>query len=194
MNMTETENSYPMPITKQTIAFIGVQSSIGPAIAAGVCTENYRLLLFDEDPGELQILRNQICSIYNDADVEIIACKHSASWQADIIILSAPESQAESICEKIRDVALQKIVIAVSGQSAEKESDTLESVLPYSKIVKITALAPGTDIQKEKPGDEGKEVMLTSQNPESLEKGTELVIAAGYKPLISESSQHLIRT
>lgn len=118
--------------TNTTIAIIG-QTPLATTLSKG----NYRLLLFG---GECE-------------DGEIMDCPIEASWEADIILLTAP---VEVFADKIRQVAIQKIVL--SNGSLE----TLQTLLPHSKVVKFSNLSLERRVM-DITGDDGEALYATAE-------------------------------
>jgi predicted dinucleotide-binding enzyme len=48
-------------------------------------------------------------------DVEAIDCQRDASWEADIIVIAVPDNSLKELTDRIKDVAIGKIVISLSG-------------------------------------------------------------------------------
>ena len=129
-----------MPTTT-TIAIIG-KTPLVHALAKG----RYRLLLFGGE-GE---------------EGELMDCPVEASWEADIIVLAA---QAEEMAEKIRAVAVQKIVL--SNGSLE----VLQTLLPHSKVVQFSNISP-----------EQRMIDITASDSEALFATAELLRSVSFFP------------
>ncbi|PAU94801.1 NADP oxidoreductase [Aliifodinibius salipaludis] len=185
-----------MPITKQTIAIIGAGGNMGSAIAKGIAGGNYRLLLFDRDPDQLESLIEKIQQDHPNADVVPIDCAHECSWEADIIILAVPHQAEKEIADKIRDVATQKIVISIANPVEEDfsklttTSDTsaaeeLQEWLPHSKVIKAFNTTFAADFQQ--PIIDGKQAdaFIAGNEKEALQSVIELVETVGFNPIIA---------
>lgn len=168
-----------MPITKQSIAIIGIHSEIAPAIAKAICTANYRLLLFGENESQIKALAGDIRSIASRADVEILNCSHMACWEADMIILSAGDDELGEIIGKIKDVATQKIVLRISGRPGLNGLEDLETRLPHSKTAEIMADHPAGTVDQQSR----RQVKVRARDSGALNMAMELVTAAGYGPV-----------
>ncbi|WP_069132973.1 NAD(P)-binding domain-containing protein [Rhodohalobacter halophilus] len=158
-----------MPITKQTIAIIGAGGDLGSALAKGIISGNYRLLLFGT---KLDSLAETIYTEHPKAEVKIMDCAYECSWEADIIILDIPKANEKEIAEKIHNVAIQKIVMHIDGNVDEDSpivSDRLQSRLPYSKIV--TVLKQGLMPR----------VIISGDDQDALHNISELLKTAGFK-------------
>lgn len=101
--------------TKQTIAIIGAGGIRGSAIAGCMAGGNYRLLLFDSNPEQLDSLKEKILRFQLNADLELMNCPHESSWEADLIILAVPHEAEKALADKIREVATQKIVVSIAN-------------------------------------------------------------------------------
>ncbi|WP_343304322.1 hypothetical protein AAHN97_22360 [Chitinophaga niabensis] len=118
--------------TTTTIAIIG-KTPLAQTLSKG----GYRILLFG---GECK-------------EGELMDCPIEASWEADIIVLAA---QPEEMAEKIRAVAVQKIVL--SNGSLE----TWQTLLPHSKVVAFSNLSPAQRVINIS-GDDGEALYTTAE-------------------------------
>lgn len=185
-----------MPITKQTIAIIGAGGNMGSAIAKSIAGGNYRLLLFDRKPEQLDSLHEKILQIHPKAELEPMNCPHESSWEADIIILAVPHEAEKELADRIRDVATQKIVISIANPVNEdfdglttkpdtSAAEKLQEWLPNSKVVKTFNTTFAADF--EQPVIDGKQVdaFITGNDEQAIQSVTELVETAGFNPLIA---------
>ncbi len=183
-----------MSITKQTIAIIGAGGNMGSAIAKQIADGNYRLLLFDTEVDELEVLKKDIQQETTEAEVEIMHCAHDCSWEADIIILAVPHEVEKKLANAIRDVATQKIVVSISNPSGEEvnkllvesESSTAEKLqqwLPHSKVVK--AFNTNFAANFEQPVIDGQQAdsFIAGNDEEALQEVAELIETAGFNPI-----------
>jgi 8-hydroxy-5-deazaflavin:NADPH oxidoreductase len=182
--------------TKQTIAIMGATGKMGSAIAKSLAKGNYRLLLFTENKNKLKELEKQIKSVYENADVEAIACSYTASWEADIIIAAIPYAAEKEIADKIREVANQKIVISIANPLNDtydglltspdtSAAEELQKLLPHSKIIKAFNTTFAADFSQ--PVIDGKraDAFIAGNDEEALETVSELVKMAGFNPIIA---------
>ncbi|WP_069131206.1 NAD(P)-binding domain-containing protein [Rhodohalobacter halophilus] len=168
-----------MPITKQTVAIIGSKSILGVSIAKGLCSENYKLLLFDEDDTFAGQLSDQICAEIEGAEVEVIECQHMACWEADVVVIANPVNDINRLSEKIREVATQKIVAVLLKETDLQQLELVERGFPHSKVVGVI------------PSDYDKEsVQLMTKHTRALRTVKEMVEKAGFKPLLKELKPH----
>ncbi len=170
-----------MPITKQTISIIGATHPVARQIALGICTNNYRLLLFDEDTEAAIDLALQIKAAHHQADTEAVSCQHIASWEADIIIFAIPPTVMVYAAEKIRAVAVQKTVLIISNQKESEPGQSMEQLLPHSKIVFLN------DAGNLRNGQTG--VQIHSRCSEALETAASLVMSSRLVLTVSHMPQ-----
>lgn len=164
-----------MPITKQTIAIIGSSSIMGTAIAKGLCSENYKLLLFDKDDTKSDHLIDELCSEVENADVEVIECQHMASWEADIIVITNDYNDLREVSIKIRDVSTQKIIVVILRNNGLDQLEWVESYFPHSKVVGIIP----SDVTSDS-------VQLMTKHPRALNIVKEMAEQAGFDPILKE--------
>lgn len=161
-----------MPITQQTIAIIGAGKGLGFTLAKGATAGNYRLLLFDKETKHLDSLKAAIYKEHPKAEVKVMNCAYECSWEADIIILDTPKADEVEIAEMIHDVATQKIVVTIADFNEQvnlNTADRLETMLPYTKIVKVFK-------HESKP-----RVIISGDDQDALHNISELLKTAGYK-------------
>ena len=128
---------------KKTIAIIGAADNNDGAIARSLAKDNYRLLLIGQDINKLAYLANGIIASVPSAEIDTMDCAFNGCWEADIIILDMPYPAQKEIAEKIRDVATGKTVISICNGMHQtptaKEPGALQEILPYSKVLHLTA-------------------------------------------------------
>src|SRR5690606_15485174 len=133
--------------TKSTIAIIGSTGNMGSAIAKSLAKGHNRLLLFGRDEAKLTTLQNDIRTLNNDADAEVIGCPRDASWEADIVILAVAYTAEAAVAEEIKPYVTQKIVISIAnpmngtfdGMVTPADSSAaqeLQRLLPDAQVVK----------------------------------------------------------
>ncbi|QMW00887.1 NAD(P)-binding domain-containing protein [Spirosoma foliorum] len=170
---------------KSTIAFIG-SGNLGTELATRLVNSAYRLLIFDQHLAKSQLLVNQLLTVTPTAEVEAIDCPTNASWEADIIVLAVPELSKKEVADRIRDVAVCKIVISLYTPLHDEESRHFESTaiyvgeelqqrLPNSKVVNVIIM-----------GEERTDAFLISTHPEALITVSTLIQNAGLNPIVAE--------
>ena len=178
---------------KKTIAIIGATGNVGSAIAKRFSSTNYRLLLVSDEPEQLNALEAQLNECSVKAEVESLTCEREASWEADIIIVAAPAKQGKEIAEKIREVAIGKIVVSISqpangqrniaGSGSASHAEELQQLLPYSKIVKTYHTALALDQQACKTNCNDADAFIAGNNGAAVDTVAELVKNAGLNPV-----------
>lgn len=161
-----------MPITKQTITFIGMQNAILTAVAREAFKGNYRILLCDHDKKWMRFLLNDIEMSGITADLETLHCSRLASWESDIIIVSAEKEELHAIAKKIEDVATQKVVCRILASEEFDEQTDFRSFLPHSKKAEISGVISGK---------QNCPLKIRSDHAEAMQVAYELVTAAGYR-------------
>ncbi len=115
---------------KKTIAIVGATEEAGAEIAKKFSFAPYRLLLVSNNAESLSQLFDHISKQNPIAEIDTIECVKDGCWEADIIILAVPGCQERHTAEIMKEVATQKIVVALSNTEVEQ-------VLPHSKVVSI---------------------------------------------------------
>jgi predicted dinucleotide-binding enzyme len=172
--------------TKQTIAIIGATGNMGSAIAKSLSVGNYRLLLYARDFNTCKQLAEEILAIHLLADAEAMDCSINASWEADMIIIAAPDSEYKEISLRIREFATQKIIISMVNPLYEtytgmltapetSDAEDLQQLLPHSKVVKAV-------IDSKRVA-----VVIAGNDQDAVEMVSELMSAAGYHPILAEN-------
>jgi predicted dinucleotide-binding enzyme len=182
--------------TKETIAIIGATGNMGSAIARNLVKHNYRLILMSRNPEELSELKHSLSSVNAKAVIDTNDCVKDVSWEADIIILACPYEAEKDIAEKIREVAVGKVVISISNPLNARYRDLvmsphtsageeLQKLLPESKVVKAFNTTLAADFTS--PVIDGKisDVFIAANNGNSLEVVSGIVAAAGFNPVVA---------
>jgi predicted dinucleotide-binding enzyme len=118
------------------------------------------------------------------------------SWEADIIILACPSEAEQEIAEKIREVAVGKIVISISNPLNANYSDLvlyphssaaeeLQKLLPDSKVVKAFNTTLAADFTSPVIDGNISDVFIAANNGNSLEVVSDIVAAAGFNPVVA---------
>jgi 8-hydroxy-5-deazaflavin:NADPH oxidoreductase len=182
--------------TKQTIAIIGATGSMGAAISKSLAKGNYRLLLNARDLGKAGELVREIRAAIPGADVETLDCSVNASWEADIIIPAVPYEAEKQVAERIREVANQKIVLSISNPlnatydglltgPETSGAEELQKLLPHSKVVKAFNTSFAANFSKPVIQGVKADAFIAGNDPEALERVSELVRTAGFEPIIA---------
>jgi 8-hydroxy-5-deazaflavin:NADPH oxidoreductase len=124
---------------KKTIAIVGATEKAGTEIANRFSCMPYRLLLVSNNEEQLSWLFKNISQQNPVAEIETMRCVKDGCWEADIIILAVPGCEEKQAAEMMKEVATQKIVVALSNAGVEQ-------VLPYSKIVSVSEISGSNQI------------------------------------------------
>ncbi|HJY21890.1 MAG TPA: hypothetical protein VJ279_03335, partial [Hanamia sp.] len=89
-------------------------------------------------------------------------------WEADIIILAIPFHEEEMVAEMMKEVATQKIVVSLSDD--ENTNGTLQQLLPYSRLVKVSGSI------------NSKNIFISGDDEEANEEVSTIFKQAGYQP------------
>jgi predicted dinucleotide-binding enzyme len=178
---------------KKTIAIIGATGTRGSAVAKNLAKGNYRLLLMSEEVEKLSALSNELSQ--SIAEIETISCAKDACWEADIIIVAAPYEVEKEVAEKIKEVAVGKVVISISNpidRSYENlfpspnnsAAEELQRLLPHSKVVKTFNTASIENFTALTIQGKAADTFIAGNNGDAIEIVSELVRAAGFNPFV----------
>ncbi len=164
---------------KKTIAIVGATDKTGRAIVNQFAPMPYRLLLASNQPDELYPFTKKMAKQYPAAEIESLECVKDGCWEADIIILAVPSEEEKQVAERVKEVATQKIVVAVSEK--ENECRELDKILPYSKVVKAYIKA------------ETQQIFISGKNETVNEEISKIFKQAGYQSaILNEVHKHSI--
>lgn len=178
--------------SRETIAIIGATGTVGAAIAGRLSQANYSLILMSKDTEKLEALVESLQVTDANAFIDSGNCPKEVSWQADIIIVAAPDEASNAVAEKIRDVATGKVVISVSDQlntvrthagrvPDASAAEELQRLLPYSKVVKaFNAVFTGSPFTTGVKSD----VFIAANSGNALEVASKLLTSAGFNPVV----------
>jgi 8-hydroxy-5-deazaflavin:NADPH oxidoreductase len=178
----------------KTIAIIGSTGNVGSAIAKCLSVTSNRLLLMANDAEQLALLRSEIKLSSPTADIENVTCAKEASWEADIIVVATSSDEGKEIAERIREVAIGKIVISVSqpingylnitaNPSNISAAEELQLLLPHSKVVKTFNTAFALDRFTPKSICNFADSFIAGNNGAAVDTVVELVKSAGFNPI-----------
>lgn len=179
--------------TVKTIAIVGATGKMGSAIARSL-RRKYRLLLASRDEAKLVDLKYEL-SMSAGPEVYAVSCARDAAWEADIIIIATPHKAEREVADKIQEVAVGKIVISISNpfddfNNAPVKSDetsaaeTLQKLLPYSKIVKTFNTTFAEDFINTIRDGKKVDAFIAGNNSDAVETVSEVVASAGFTPVV----------
>jgi len=178
---------------KKTIAIIGAASQRGSRIVKNLAKANHRLLLMSEDVEGLSALSKELSQ--TNSEIEVISCAKDACWEADIIIVATPYETEKEVAEKIKEVAIGKIVISISNpldhnyehlfpSPNNSAAEELQRLLPYSKVVKTFNTAFMEKFVSPVLEDKTADTFIAGNNGDAVEAVSELVKSAGFNPFV----------
>lgn len=178
----------------KSIAIVGAVGKMGSAIARSL-QGKYRLLLMSRDEKKLVDLKTELTKSTPHAEVYAVTCAKDAAWEADIIIIATPYEMEREIAEKIREVAVGKIVISISNPPdgahnkliASKKSsaaEELQRLLPYSKVVKTFNTTFASDFMKSIKNGKVVDAFIAGNNSDAVDTVSEVVSSAGFSPVV----------
>lgn len=180
--------------TPKTIAIIGATEKMGSAIAESLAKSNNRLLLMSSEAEKLQALKKKLENVNGSATIDTISCSKEASWEADIIVVATPNEDEKNVAEKIRDVAVGKIVISISNplnqnyneliHSNTSVAEELQKMLPYSKVVKTLNTKLASDFISIAIDGKNQDTFIAGNNGEAVDTVSELIRTAGFNPMV----------
>jgi 8-hydroxy-5-deazaflavin:NADPH oxidoreductase len=179
---------------KKTVAVIGATGNVGSAISKCLSLTSNRLLLMANERDQLELLLSEIKSSSPSAEIEGITCAKEASWEADIIVVATSSDEGKAIAERIREVAIGKIVISVSqpidgylniaaNPSNISAAEELQQLLPHSKVVKTFNTAFALDRFTPKSICNFADSFIAGNNGAAVDTVAELVRSAGFNPI-----------
>lgn len=118
---------------KKTVAIVASTEQKTIAVVDKLRAENYRLLLLQKEPNQLNKVSTEIKQKYPALEFEIVDCLKDGCWEADIIVLDISCGEQKEVAELIKEVATQKPVVSFS----DHENIELENSLKYSRVVTV---------------------------------------------------------
>lgn len=181
----------------KTIAIVGATGNMGSAIAKSISkSRNYRLLLMSNEPEKLVALKKEVEKTAQHEEVFALSCAKEASWEADIIIVATPYASEREVAEKIREVAIGKIVISISNPLNHSFSELvtppeisaaeeLQKLLPASKVVKTFNTTFAANFNTPTIAGKTADAFIAGNNGDAVETVADIVRDAGFNPIIA---------
>ena len=154
---------------KKTMTILGDTGDFFPEVMEVLMKQDLRLLFVSEDETRNSNLKSRLEQTETVAEVEFTSCERDGCWEADIIVITQPEKISSDLLERIKEVATQKIVLAVYENKKKLDNSILQLVLPHSKVVLLLV-----DPQE-------KEFAVFGNYPEARDGVQELFSGAGYE-------------
>ena len=178
----------------KTIAVIGATGNVGSAIAKCLSVTSNRLLLMSNEAEALAQLISEIRFASPAVEIESATCAKEASWEADLIVVASSSIEGKEIAERIREVAIGKIVISVSqpingclnivaSPSNISAAEELQQLLPHSKVVKTFNTAFALDRFTPKSICNFADSFIAGNNGAAVDTVVELVRSADFNPI-----------
>lgn len=146
-------------MVKTTIAIIGAAGERGASIVKALSKGNYSLLLKSDDH---EALKRLAFSLKKKTSVSIISCAKEACWEADVVILAVPYEEEIEAVKYIKDVVTQKLVVSFAAKGTTSCQETLEKLLPYSRVVQAVV-------------NEKKQCLITGSNKDAVREASILL-------------------
>lgn len=159
---------------KKSIAIIGATNKNGEEIAIQLSRGDYDLLLISNDKEAMDHLSEKMKTLQSRAEINFIECVKDGCWEADIIIVAIPHNEEKMVAKLMKEVATQKIVVDFSNE--KNAGDELNSILPYSKLVRISGDFPS------------KEIIISGDNEAANEEISQIFNQVGYHITIENHS------
>jgi len=186
---------------KKTIAVIGIDGNMGPAMAYGFAKAGYRTLVSPyaaEDStaqtGKVDSLVSKVRVREPRAEIEIVSSAREASWEADIVIPTVPYNMQAAVAAEIEPVVVGKVIISVinplSGTfdgllipTTNSAAEELAQLLPHSKVVKAFNTTLAMDFDTPEFVGHAVDVFIAGDDNEAVYEVAQLVRDVGLTPL-----------
>jgi predicted dinucleotide-binding enzyme len=165
---------------------------MGSAIARSL-QGKYRLLLMSRDEAKLFDLKSELSKSTPDPEVYAVSCAREAAWESDIIIIATPYEAEREVAEKIREVAVGKIVISISNPAHSQlvtsedfsAAEELQRRLPYSKVVKTFNTTFAADFMTSLIDRRIVDAFIAGNNTDAVETVSKVVAFTGFGPVVA---------
>ena len=125
-----------------------------------------------------------------------MTCPTASSWEADIIIPAVWYQSQPEVADKIREVAMNKIVISIANplnetfdglltDPATSAAEELARLLPHSKIVKAFNTTFAADFESPRLSGLVVDSFVAGDDDEAVRTVAQLVRDSGFNPLIA---------
>ena len=186
---------------KKTIAIIGVEGIMGPAMVHGFAKVGYRTLVthYDEEgladlTGKIPLLVSKIRLEEPHADIEVASSAREASWEADIVVPTVPYNLQAAVASRIKDVVTGKIVISAINPINEtldglltppttSAAEELARLLPHSKVVEAFNTIFAVNFDAPEFIGQAVDVFVAGDDDEAVSTVAQLVRDLGLIPL-----------
>jgi hypothetical protein len=104
---------------KRCIAVLGAESEKAQKLVEGLAGQSGRLLLMSQDIQKLSPITDKLLGEYPLADIQGTVCPIDASWEADIVFITATAEKEKEMIAAIKNFTTQKILVSVSDAEAD---------------------------------------------------------------------------
>lgn len=130
---------------EETIAVVGLQSGKLTGFVERMAQDNnFRILIIPGNVDQMNRLKEDADNLDLQVEVEVANCPKDGCWEADTIAFINPHVFESEIIDRIREVAVQKVVMAVfegiSTSIANERYESLKKALPHSKLVRLIVI------------------------------------------------------
>lgn len=157
----------------ETIAVVGLTTGKLTGFGEKLANIDLHILIIPGNHDEMLRIRDDIRDSKTKAEIEVLDCAKEGCWEADIIAFINPHDFDDKLISRIREVAVQKVIMAVfegvSTDIATERYEALESTLPHSKVTRLLVFP------------EEEKVAISGKDKEALQKVTKLLERSSYE-------------
>lgn len=153
---------------RKTLAILGDAGEFLPEVMKGLMQQDLQLLFVSEDDEKNSDLMAGLGQTEAIAEVEFTSCERDGCWEADIIVITQPGKFSSALLERLKEVATQKVVLAVYDNKLNLDNSLLQQLLSHSKVVLLLV-----DSQE-------KKFSVFGNDPEAGDRVQKLFSGAGY--------------
>lgn len=157
-----------MMAERKIIAILGEVGSFCPALAEKLAEQHLRLLFVSTKGQKNTEFSEKLRQMKPSAEIEFINCEKEGCWEADIITFTDFSYIEPELVQRIREVATQKVVLAVSEGNEGKESSgkisELRELLPHSHVFQVVLDSGKMEAEITGSTDDAKEVKVIFRN------------------------------
>lgn len=157
----------------ETIAIVGLKSGNLTGFVENLAKMDLHLLIIPGSEDEMLLMKDETRGLKAEAEIEVLDCAKKGCWEADIIAFINPHDFDDKFINRIREVAVQKVIMAVfEGISTDITTDryeALEKTFPHSKVTRLIVLP------------EEEKVAISGRDKEAVQKVTALLERSSYE-------------
>ena len=126
---------------RKTIAILGEVGAFCPPLAEKLTQQPLRLLFVSIDEEKDTKFSDRLKYFEPSAEIEFIKCEKEGCWEADIIAFTDLRHIEPELVQRIREVATQKVVLAISEENEKNQTvgkiSELQELLPHSHVFRV---------------------------------------------------------